>query len=169
MERRIAVEESVLRTADAFIESTQHAIDTQYALYENVKGVRFEVIPPGVTQDIFYPFYRLDMPSFKMSIGQEQALYRVNLDIDRFLFNPAKPLILSIGRADKRKNFETIIQSYGQDKELQAMANLAIVYYTGGGVQQDYARALIYARQAAALGDQQMAGMVQDLNAKGYN
>ncbi len=45
----------------------------------------------------------------------------------------AKPLILSIGRADKRKNFETIIQSYGQDKELQAMANLAIF----AGVRKD--------------------------------
>ena len=73
------------------------------------------------------------MPSFKMTIEQEQAFYRINSDIERFLFNPAKPLILSIGRADKRKNFETIIQSYGQDKELQAMANLAIF----AGVRKD--------------------------------
>ena len=36
-------------------------------------------------------------------------------------------------RADKRKNFETIIQSFGQDKELQAMANLAIF----AGVRKD--------------------------------
>jgi sucrose-phosphate synthase len=73
------------------------------------------------------------MPSFKMGIEQEQALYRVNSDIERFLFNPAKPLILSIGRADKRKNFEMIIESYGNDKELQAMANLAIF----AGVRKD--------------------------------
>ncbi|MEO8416551.1 MAG: HAD family hydrolase [Ginsengibacter sp.] len=136
MDRRIAVEESVLKMADVFIVSTQHIIDTQYALYENSKAGRFEVIPPGVTQEIFYPFYRLDMPSFKMSVEQEQALYRVNSDIDRFLFNPAKPLVLSIGRADKRKNFETIIQSYGQDKELQAMANLAIF----AGVRKDISK-----------------------------
>jgi len=133
MERRIAVEESVLLTADIFIESTQHYIDSQYALYDHVKSAKFKVIPPGVNLDIFYPFYRLDMPSFKMSIEQEQALYRVNSDIERFLFNAAKPLILSIGRADKRKNFEAIIQSYGQDKELQAMANLAIF----AGVRKD--------------------------------
>ena len=133
MERRIAVEESVLLTADIFIESTQHYIDSQYALYDHAKSAKFKVIPPGVNLDIFYPFYRLDMPSFKMSIEQEQALYRVNSDIERFLFNAAKPLILSIGRADKRKNFEAIIQSYGQDKELQAMANLAIF----AGVRKD--------------------------------
>lgn len=136
MSRRIEVEENFIQTADVIIVSTQHIIETQYALYDNVAAGRFRVIPPGVNPDIFFPFYRLDMPSFKMSIEQEQAVYRVNSDIDRFLFNPAKPLILSIGRADKRKNFETIIQSYGQDKELQAMANLAIF----AGVRKDISR-----------------------------
>ena len=133
MDRRIAAEENLLQSADVIIVSTQHVIDSQYSLYENKSDGRFEVIPPGVNTDLFYPFYRLDMPSFKMAIEQEQALYRVNSEIERFLFRPAKPLILSIGRADKRKNFETIIQSYGQDKELQAMANLAIF----AGVRKD--------------------------------
>src|SRR5690606_37407991 len=78
-------------------------------------------------------YYRLEMPAFAMTIEQEQALYRSNSEIERFLFNADKPLILSIGRADKRKNFEAIITSYGQDKELQAMANLAIF----AGVRKD--------------------------------
>jgi sucrose-phosphate synthase len=133
MDRRIAVEENVLKIADLFIVSTSYIINTQYAMYENLKFAKFKVIPPGVNTKIFYPFYRLDMPSFTMSIEQEQAMYRINSDIERFLFNPQKPLILSIGRADKRKNFEMIIQSYGQDKELQAMANLAIF----AGVRKD--------------------------------
>lgn len=134
--RRIEEEENLLKTADVVIVSTQHEIETQYELYDNKKSARFEVIPPGVNNDLFYPFYRFDMPSFKMTIEQEQALYRVNSDIERFLFNPGKPLILSIGRADKRKNFETIIQSFGQDKELQAMANLAIF----AGVRRDISK-----------------------------
>ena len=136
MSRRIAVEESVLKNADVIIVSTQNEIDQQYRLYENKWQARFRIVPPGVNKELFYPFYRFEMPSFKMSIEQEQALYRVTSDIDRFLFNPAKPLILSIGRADKRKNFETIIRSYGQDKELQAMANLAIF----AGVRKDIAQ-----------------------------
>jgi len=133
MDRRIAAEENTLQNADVIIVSTQHEIDTQYSLYTNKNSSRFEVIPPGVNNDLFYPFYRLEMPSFKMTIEQEQALYRVNSEIERFLFNPSKPLILSIGRADKRKNFERIIQAYGQDKELQAMANLALF----AGVRKD--------------------------------
>jgi len=133
MERRIEVEEHLLQTADIIIVSTRHEITTQYSLYNNTFAGKFEVIPPGVNNELFYPFYRFDMPSFKMSIEQEQTLYRINSEIERFLFNPAKPLILSIGRADKRKNFEAIIQSFGQDKELQAMANLAIF----AGVRKD--------------------------------
>ncbi len=133
MSRRISTEEKVLKTADRLVVSTQYIIDSQYSLYNNFPSGKFTVIPPGVDAETFYPFYRLDMPSFKMPVEQEQALYRVNSDIERFLFNPAKPLILSIGRADKRKNFEAIIKSYGQDKELQAMANLAIF----AGVRKD--------------------------------
>jgi sucrose-phosphate synthase len=133
MERRIEEEEKYLKSADAIIVSTQHEIEAQYGSYENKKDGKFVVIPPGVNSEIFYPFYREQLPGFNLTIEQEQARYRVNSEIERFLFNPNKPLILSIGRADKRKNFETIIQSYGQDKELQAMANLAIF----AGVRKD--------------------------------
>jgi sucrose-phosphate synthase len=133
MDQRIRVEETILLQADAIIVSTQHEIDTQYILYENRNSAVFEIIPPGINNRLFYPFYRIDMPSFKMSAEQEQALYRVNSEIERFLFNPAKPLIVSIGRADKRKNFESIIEAYGRDRELQVMANLAIF----AGVRKD--------------------------------
>lgn len=126
MKRRIEAEEYTMNHADAIIVSTRQEIEKQYGLYKNVPSSKFVVIPPGVNSDIFYPFYRLDMPSFKMTMEQEHAVYNVNSEIGRFLFNPDKPLILSIGRADKRKNFEQIIQAYGQDPELQAMANLAI-------------------------------------------
>lgn len=130
--RRIKEEESALQAADAIVVSTQYEIDVQYADY-STKEAQFVIIPPGVNNDLFFPFYRLDMPSFKMATEQEQALYRVNSEIERFLFKPEKPIVLSIGRADKRKNFETIIQAFGQDKELQAMANLAIF----AGVRKD--------------------------------
>lgn len=133
MEKRICEEERTMETADMIIVSTQHEMDTQYADYAHRAKAGFKVIPPGINNDVFYPYYRLEMPSFSMSLEQEQALYKINSEIERFLFNSEKPLILSIGRADKRKNFEAIITSYGQDKELQAMANLAIF----AGVRKD--------------------------------
>jgi sucrose-phosphate synthase len=130
---RINVEESVIRNADYVIASTGHEIETQYKDYEAIKEARVVVIPPGVNTKVFFPYYRVNMPSFKMSLEQEQALNRLNQEIERFLFNPAKPLIVSIGRADKRKNFEALIRAFGEDKELQAMANLAIF----AGVRKD--------------------------------
>ncbi|MFV0607307.1 MAG: HAD-IIB family hydrolase [Niabella sp.] len=136
IDRRIIEEEKTLKNANLVIVSTSHEIESQYRHYENKVQARFEVLPPGINTDVFFPFYRLDMPSYNMSLEQEQALYRISTEIERFLFSPEKPLILSIGRADKRKNFETIIQCYGEDKELQAMANLAIF----AGVRKDIAQ-----------------------------
>ena len=50
-----------------------------------------------------------------------------------------------------------------------ALANLAITYYNGAdGVPQDLNKAYSYASQAAKLGDDQMAGMAQDLAGRGY-
>ncbi len=136
IKRRIREEEMAIAAADLVITSTSHEIETQYTEYGAAEKANFEVISPGLNADLFYPFYRLSMPSFQMSIEQEQALYRISAQIDRFLFDPEKPLILSIGRPDKRKNFETIIKAYGDDKTLQAMANLAIF----AGVRQDIAK-----------------------------
>lgn len=133
IDRRIQEEEKTLQQADLIIVSTAHEIESQYRTYENKDKATFRVIPPGINTDVFYPFYRIGMPSFTVPLEQEQAMYRVNSEIERFLFAPAKPLILSIGRADKRKNFETIIECYGEDKELQSMANLAIF----AGVRKD--------------------------------
>ena len=136
IDHRISVEESVLRSADYIIASTHHEIDTQYKMYDAADDASFVVMPPGFNSTAFYPYYRFDMPSFKFTLEQEQAVNRVNREIEKFLFNPAKPLIVSIGRADKRKNFEAIIQAYGEDKELQTMANLAIF----AGVRKDISK-----------------------------
>ena len=47
-------------------------------------------------------------------------------ELNRFFIFPDKPLILALCRADKRKNIAGLIKAYGTDRDLQAMANLAI-------------------------------------------
>jgi sucrose-phosphate synthase len=44
----------------------------------------------------------------------------------RFFINVDKPLILTLCRPAKRKNISGLITAYGEDKELQKKANLAI-------------------------------------------
>ena len=133
MEKRISAEEEAIKKADFVITSTQQEIDEQYSNYEGYKDAVFKVIPPGTNMSLFYPYYRQDLPSHALTIEQEQALFKVTKEIDRFLFDPNKPLILSLGRPDKRKNFTTIIEAFGQDEELKMMANLAIF----AGVRKD--------------------------------
>ncbi len=133
MDKRIQEEELTLKNAHSVITSTNFEILSQYKGYKELDKDKMVVIPPGINDRLFYPYYRQQMPSFELSIEQEQALHAITSEIERFLFDPNKPLILSIGRPDKRKNFETIIEAYGRDKELQTMANLAIF----AGVRKD--------------------------------
>ena len=47
--------------------------------------------------------------------------------VNRFLADPAKPLILALSRPDERKNILTLIEAYGESSALQQTANLLIV------------------------------------------
>jgi len=51
----------------------------------------------------------------------------------RFFINVDKPLILTLCRPAKRKNISGLITAYGEDKELQKKANLAIF----AGIRED--------------------------------
>ena len=112
--RRIDAEEEVLASADLVITSTRNEIESQYGLYNYYDPGRMTVIPPGTDLEKFRPFEPGETLSF-------------SAQIDKFLLDPEKPLILSISRADERKNILTLIEAYGESPELQARANLCIV------------------------------------------
>jgi sucrose-phosphate synthase len=113
--RRIEAEEQVLKHADLVITSTRQERDEQYAVYESFQPKRCLVLPPGID------FSRFSPP------GRKQVNGTVRFMVDRFLCEPEKPLILSISRPSPQKNLLALLNAYGEDKELQAMANLAIV------------------------------------------
>lgn len=133
IDHRIAVEEEILKCANMVVTSTNHEIKEQYGMYRHGKHPNFQVIPPGIGIDKFYPFYR-DMLS--ESERTETAMYAkasMIQELNRFFMHPDKPLILALCRPDKRKNIEGLICAYGEDRELQAMANLAIF----AGIRKD--------------------------------
>lgn len=126
IDHRINVEESVLDNADLVITSTNQEIQKQYGLYQNKTVPKFQVIPPGLNLEKFYPFYHNQLPDFPRD---EQLMYaQASLleELNRFLIQPDKPLILTLCRPDKRKNISGLVKAYGEDRELQAIANLAI-------------------------------------------
>lgn len=134
--RRIAVEEEILSNADLVIASTTQEIREQYGLYQSGSIARFCVIPPGIDITRFYPFYdnwlqeEVELHEREQA---KQAQFYVRKELDRFLMYPEKPLILALSRPDRRKNISGLISAYGQDKELQAIANLAVF----AGIRKD--------------------------------
>lgn len=113
---RIEAEEIALDNASLVIASTSQEVDDQYAVYHNYHPERMEVTPPGV-----------DLERFRKSRRLEVGRTDIQGEIDRFLENPKKPLILAVSRADPRKNIAALVKAYGQSKELQELANLAVV------------------------------------------
>lgn len=112
--RRIDAEEEVLANADLVITSTSNEIEEQYGLYNYYDPERMSVIPPGTNLEQFYPPEATEQIAFKQQLTQ-------------FLREPEKPLILALSRPDERKNILTLIEAYGESKELQQKSNLLIV------------------------------------------
>ncbi|MHB1686403.1 MAG: HAD-IIB family hydrolase [Ignavibacteriaceae bacterium] len=126
---RINVEEEVVYFADLIIASTRQEIQKQYAGYANTNVEKFRVIPPGVDLEKFFPYNNKEQ-------AQEEAVKLraiITEKLLRFFVDAKKPLILSISRAAKKKNISSLITAYGEDKELQRKANLAIF----AGIRKD--------------------------------
>ena len=135
IDQRIDAEEKVLAAADMVVTSTRQEVDEQYGQYENRKKAEYRVIPPGLDLEKFYPYYH-DMLADKET--DEETLHThasIHRELERFFKSKDKPIILALCRPDKRKNISGLIEAYGTDRELQAMANLAIF----AGIRKDIA------------------------------
>ncbi len=130
---RIDTEENIIKTADMIITSTQQEIDQQYGLYDNGAAGSYTVIPPGIELDAFYPYYDSQLDIDLLSEEAKQTKITLSNELHRFWPKPEKPFILAVCRPDHRKNITGLIEAYGTDKELQAIANLAIF----AGIRQD--------------------------------
>jgi sucrose-phosphate synthase len=133
IDQRIEAEEDVLETADIVITSTRQEVEEQYGQYENQTETQYRVIPPGLDLEKFYPYYH-DLLAEKEP--DEEALHThasIHRELDRFFKSKDKPIVLALCRPDKRKNISGLIEAFGTDRELQAMANLAIF----AGIRKD--------------------------------
>jgi sucrose-phosphate synthase len=122
LSHRIVVEENIIHFANRIITSTSQEIKNQYGDYQNTTEGKFRVIPPGVDLERFYPY------NARIPIDEEIAklLHTISNKLLNFFVDFSKPLILTVCRPDKRKNISGLIKAFGEDKELQKKANLAI-------------------------------------------
>lgn len=112
---RIEAEEVTLASASLIVASTQQEVQEQYQVYDNYQPDRMVVIPPGTELQQFYP------PPAQWPTPPIQT------QLDRFLTEPQKPMILALSRAERRKNVASLVQAYGESPELQSLANLVLV------------------------------------------
>lgn len=130
---RIGVEERIIKEAELVITSTSHEINKQYSLYENYAAGRYVVIPPGIDVDTFYPYYNTQLDHNLVDETSRQARMLLLRELHRFWVDSQKPFILALCRPDQRKNIAGLITAYGESKDLQAIANLAIF----AGIRKD--------------------------------
>ncbi|MFZ5774704.1 MAG: HAD-IIB family hydrolase [Thermodesulfobacteriota bacterium] len=126
IDTRIDVEEEIIARSDLIICSTGQEIDKQYGLYRQTSRRPQVVIPPGIDLDVFYPHYRHQVDPGLIDEASRQARKAILRELHRFWAKPGKPFILALCRPDHRKNICGLIAAYGMDKDLQALANLAI-------------------------------------------
>ncbi|MBD2569423.1 HAD-IIB family hydrolase [Anabaena lutea] len=112
---RIEAEETTLGSAALVIASTHQEVEQQYSVYDHYQPQRMVVIPPGVALERFY------------SVGDDWQNPPIQKELERFLKEPQKPMIMAISRPAIRKNVRSLIKAYGEDPELRNLANLVIV------------------------------------------
>ncbi|WP_071191109.1 HAD-IIB family hydrolase [Trichormus sp. NMC-1] len=112
---RIEAEETTLGSAALVIASTHQEVEQQYGVYDHYQPERMVVIPPGVTLERFYP------------AADDWQNPPIQKELERFLKDPQKPIIMAISRPAIRKNVRSLIKAYGEDPELRNLANLVIV------------------------------------------
>ena len=133
IDHRIKMEEEVLKKADLIIASTHQEVTEQYGQYHNKDIPKYDVIPPGLDVEKFYPFYHDMLPETDKEEIELYAQASMLEELNRFFMHPDRPVILSLCRPDKRKNIAGLIKAYGEDLELQSMANLAVF----AGIRKD--------------------------------
>ncbi|MFO7811973.1 MAG: HAD family hydrolase [Pelovirga sp.] len=115
MARRIEAEELTLATAERVITSTQQEIEEQYGLYDYYQPKQMRVVPPGTNLELF-----------TAPTGKEPELPQFAV-LTRHLKDPQRPIIFALSRPDKRKNITKLVEAYGENENLQKLANLVII------------------------------------------
>jgi sucrose-phosphate synthase len=112
---RIEAEELSLDAASMVCTSTRQEVDEQYALYDQHSESRMRVIPPGVDLS------RFDGP------GTPEMAAAIDEKLAPFLRNPSKPAVLTIARADERKNLPGLVRAFAGNEWLRENANLIVI------------------------------------------
>lgn len=94
----------------------------------NLYHPKFNVIPPGVDEEINFPYYQEKKRVTPRREKLNKMLFEdTGKDILGHLKDPDKPSIFSMARLDKIKNITGLVEAYAKSRTLQKKANLIII------------------------------------------
>ena len=91
----------------------------------NLFAPKFNVIPPGVDEELYFPYYEKEKRiDHKWQQWKMRLFYDESEDIFGSLDDPDKPPIFTMARLDKIKNITGLIHAFGMSKKLLKSYNL---------------------------------------------
>jgi sucrose synthase len=125
--------QEITGTADSIGQYESYQFFNMPGLLQVTNGInlfhpRFNVIPPGVNEEIFFPYFEQARRDADRTLELDAFLFTAE-DPDCFgqLTNPDLPPIFSIARLDRIKNLTGLVEAFGQDESLRNRANIVII------------------------------------------
>lgn len=126
--------QEIVGTAESVGQYESYSSFTMPDLYHVVHGIelfspKFNVVPPGVNEQVFFPYTRNEDRMMGDRDRLEKMLF-TDEDPDSIfgtLEDPNKRPIFSMARLDKIKNLTGLAETFGKSPELQEKCNLILV------------------------------------------
>lgn len=94
----------------------------------NLFHPRFNVIPPGVNNDIFFPYSASERRQPERTATLNSVLFeKEDEDCLGRLTHPDRPPLFSIARLDRIKNLTGLVEAYARNQSLRDRANLVLI------------------------------------------
>ncbi|MFP4159652.1 MAG: sucrose synthase [Desulfobacterales bacterium] len=124
--------QEIAGTETRFGQYESYQFYTMPGLYQVVNGVnlfnpKFNVVPPGVDEDNYFPYHENDRRSANCRSHWENRIFSAeHLDLYGRLENPDKPPIFTMARLDRIKNITGLVEAFGMHPELRNHCNLVV-------------------------------------------
>jgi sucrose synthase len=101
-------------------------------LYHVVDGIdlfnpKFNMVPPGVNEQVFFPYSQADRDSNLTNKVQDLLFHRQDSQIFGHLDQPHKPPIFAVTPITSIKNLTGLAECFGKSQELQERCNLILL------------------------------------------
>ncbi len=124
--------QEIIGTEETMGQYESYQFFTLPGLYQVVNGLnlfdpKFNVIPPGVDEELYFPYYNRERRiKTKRRQWENRLFHTKSEDIHGKLDKPDKMPIFTMARLDKIKNITGLIHAFGLSKKLQQSCNLIL-------------------------------------------